>query len=251
MAILVPGRSLLNLIAPVFCAGCNRPDVALCARCVQFLTGPAKQVRPAIGRALFGVPVLSGGVYLGVRRSVVLEMKERGRWKLATALVTESLINQVRIVVVQNPQAIIVPIPSSARGRLRRGFAPTVLFATALAQSVPGVSIGRCVHLVGGKEIGPLVGQHRLPGRSRTQRLQRGSSSYSVRGLPMASRVIVVDDVMATGGTLEAVASALQQKGHQVVLALVAAHVPLRVKALIPSIANRGYPEGNTLTRRT
>jgi predicted amidophosphoribosyltransferase len=240
MSLLLPARSLLNLIAPVFCAGCKKPDVVLCRRCVHTLSSPVKQARPAIARALYGVPVVSGGVYLGVRRSVVLEMKERGRWTLATALATEGLINQIRLALVENPRAVIVPLPSSARGYLRRGFAPTVLFALALAKRLPGVSVVHCVRSVGGKEIVPLLRRRRSSGRSRDQRLQRQPSAYTVRGLPKESQIVLVDDVMATGGTIEAVAAALQKKGHRVVLALVAAHAPLRGKALIPSIANRG-----------
>jgi len=212
---------------------------------------PARRAQPVVTTALWGVTILSGGAYRGVRRSVVLDMKERGRWRLATGLATSDLVAAMNRSIAENPRVIVVPLASSVQGRFARGYLPTVHFAQALLSEQPGVAITvavtpgfRALHVL----RNPL---HRPLRRSRQDRLSRRFERFRVRGLPAHSSVILVDDVMATGATLDASAHALHAHGHRVVLAVVAAHVPLRVRTPIPSLAKPGYSEGTTLTRRT
>jgi len=244
-------RAVLNLLAPVSCAGCQKPDVSICRRCRSILDGPAKLATPVVSRALSGVPVISGGAYLGIRRALVIRMKEGGRWRLAKALATTELVSRTREVLSQHPGACVVPVPPSQRGLWKRGYAPTAVFAQALVRGVPGVRITRAVTPVLRRELRRTVLHPGIPRRSREQRLGRRSDGYLVQGLPPGAQIILVDDVMATGATVDAVAQALTERGHRVLLVVVATHVPQRARAPIPSIANRGYSEGITLTRRT
>jgi len=246
----------MNLVAPVSCAGCHRPDVTLCRRCAEAIEGPVREPSVAVARALYRVPIVSAGAYRGVRRSVVLELKDRGRWKLASALVSVGLLDRVRSACAGAPRAVVVPVPPSRNGAWRRGYAPTSLVAKALAGRIRGLQVHDAVHAVHSlphwrtfrpRVMSPFVRAK----RSRSQRLGRTSAAFWVGVLPPGCQVILVDDVMATGATLEAVARALQIRGHVVVLAVVLAHVPQPTKVLISSIGNRRYAEPINLTRRT
>lgn len=204
----------------------------------------------SVARGLYGVPVVSAGPYRGVRRAVVLSLKERGRWKLASALVTRAAYQQVKSIALHHPDPVVVPVPSSRQGSWRRGYAPTTLIARCLGRYAQ-IPVIEGLHLRP-SGLGEFVfTSYRRRNRSRSQRLNRTQALFRVGALPPNSTVVLVDDVMATGATLEAAAMALRQRGHRVVLALVVADVPQKQKTLISSIATSDYPGTITLTRRT
>ena len=248
-------RHLLNLIAPVACAGCQRPDIRLCPRCIKTLPGTTCAAIPAVARALYGVPILSAGPYRGVRRALVLAVKDNSQRTLAPFLLHRNLVLSITQVVGAHPGAVLVPVPGSHRGTLRRGYWPTLLMAHALVRQIPGIRVVRALRFRGNVVVsGVHLGATASPARhtsGRAARLSRRSRVFRVTSLPPHSRVIVVDDVMTTGGTLEAAAAALQAAGHVVVAAVVAAHVPTPVRKPISTSRVEEYAGEITLTRRT
>jgi predicted amidophosphoribosyltransferase len=104
--------------------------------------------------------------------------------------------------------AVIVPVPAS-RSRLRaRGIDPAEEIATALASLIAS-PLARCLV----REDGPTQ-----VGRARGERL-RDPPRVHARAVP-PPRVLLVDDVLTTGATLAACATALRAAGASRVTAV-------------------------------
>lgn len=172
--------------------------------------------------ALWGVPIISAGAYRGIRRQVVIAFKERARRGLAHQLVSKAVIAEITTLLGEHSRAVIVPVPSTAASFWRRGYFPTLVLAQAISLRinrrpvVPALSVTS--HLVGGATD---TRQH-----SRAARLRRRGARIRVSGLAPGLPVVLVDDVMVTGGTLEASARALVRTGHSVIAVVVVAHSP-------------------------
>jgi len=132
-------RELCDLLAPVQCPGCGEGKTQLCSGCQKMLYETPQLVERGLSLRGRHVPVISGGIYHGVRRSVMLEFKNGSRQKLAIPLVgglRESLggTREGEGLAYLN----IAPVPSSLRGMWNRGSCPPSL-ATALAEIQPAV----------------------------------------------------------------------------------------------------------------
>lgn len=114
---------------------------------------------------------------------------------------------------------IIVPVPSSWRARLRRGFDPAREIARRIA-SETGLPLARSVlrpRLLGGPAAKALNARARWTAAGR-----RFIASPDARG----RRVLLVDDVLTTGATAAACARSLRNAGATEVRAAVWARTP-------------------------
>ena len=217
--------SLLALVAPVRCSGCGRTDSALCGHGGELLV--AEPVRELPGFVIGGksIPVVSAGIYAGARRQVMLDFKNGGQRRLGRTLVLAVSRTLRSRPVPQNANILVVPVPSSLRGGWNRGYSPSLLLAREIAQALPN---DRASSIVVPRLRFQGVMRSRFTPRSRTTRLQRSRTDFSVRARPRATDVIVVDDVAVTGATVRAVCGALVSAGFCPRLVVVAADVPDR-----------------------
>jgi len=213
------------LIAPVECAGCSAPDVALCRAC-------AAELRPRLRLAVLdaavpdaavpdaaAVPLVAPLPYDGVARRVVLALKERDRTELA-GLLRPAVLAAVEGAYARVPPGstpLLVPVPGGASGAARRGYHPAELLARRA-----GLRVTRALR--------PARGRARAQKRlTLAQRHEVDAARWRVSPRVQGARVVLLDDVVTSGSTLRAAARALRAAGAEVVGCAAVAATPRRV----------------------
>jgi ComF family protein len=189
-------RAAWSLLAPPLCGACGAAAAAgepICRNCVASLelTRPLPLSVPAADWALAAAP------YEGIPRAMVTALKFRGRLTLAEPMAA-ALADAAAI---RLDGHVLVPVPPAPRRRRRRGFDPAEQIARALSRRLD-LPLSHCLRRANGP---------RQVGRPRRDRL---ASPPVVRAThPTPSRAVLVDDVVTTGATLMACATALRAAG--------------------------------------
>lgn len=108
-----------------------------------------------------------------------------------------------------------VPIPLHPTRLRRRGFNQSLEIARELARRFNAPLDARCL-----ERIGASVPQTALPAR---QRLRNPKGTFVVRHAPRGRCIVIVDDVMTTGATVNEAARVLRRAGAERIEAWVAA----------------------------
>lgn len=194
----------LDLLMPVWCAGCDAPGRALCATCVAELPRPRR-------RDADGLDVRSLARYEGAAARIIRALKEDGRTGLCRPLgrLVAGLVRDAGW-----EDAVLVPVPPSRAALRRRGYAVPEMIARH-----GDVRTARRLRV-----RGRVLDQRRL---DRAERQRNVAGSFVAR--PGTTAAVIVDDVMTTGATLREAQRALREAGSRVVGAVVLADTPLRM----------------------
>jgi ComF family protein len=211
------GRSVLDLVFPPRCAGCERLGAWLCPACQGTFHRLEPPVCPRCGTptpsARDCVPCLDPGSPLdsirsaayfgGHLRSAIHRFKYQDLRVLAEPLgqLMAEAWEQVGV-----PSDLIVPVPLHPIRLHQRGYNQSALLAREL---------GRYVRLPVAEEAMErtrnTAPQTSLGGEERRANVHRAFNAQPAR--LAGFRVILVDDVLTSGATLEACAEALRQAG--------------------------------------
>jgi ComF family protein len=214
----------LDLVFPQRCVGCNEFGSLICEQCTGTMTSAApprcgvcwtprdqqnvcrdcRTKRPAFQqlRAAF--------VYEGVARDAVIALKFGGLSSIAplmAGLIDERLSNW------RPPVNAIVPVPLAASRKRSRGYDQAEIIAKELSKRWGLPCETRALRRARG--TAPQVEQ---ADESARRRNVRGAFSPGSRGVE--GGVLLVDDVVTTGSTLDACANVLMKRGAGPVFAL-------------------------------
>jgi ComF family protein len=193
-------NDLLDLVLPRSCLGCGIAGVALCGACAT-----ADLRRPQPG-------VVAAAAYEGALRSALIAYKERGRRDLAAPLAA-----LLRVALAEfEPDVVLVPIPSSREAAAQRGGDHVLRLATRCQRPIARALVIR-------------TGIQDSAGLTTTQRRANLVDAFRARPAPSARRqVVLIDDIVTTGATLEQARHALSKAGWEVRGAATVAETPLR-----------------------
>jgi ComF family protein len=218
---------LLALFAPYDCLDCGAEGALLCLNCQQKLSQPlpqcyrCRQLSPdwltcadcEEQSPLYSVQACT--VYQGAAKTLVWQLKSNGAQAAASLMVH---LIQSRL----SPEAgtLIVPVPTATNRIRRRGYDQAQLLARELS------------HRTGLPLANFLVRQRHADQIGATRELRRSqqADAFWVRRPDrlQGAHIILVDDVVTTGATLEAAARTLHAAGVTRIEALVFAQPTLR-----------------------
>jgi len=210
----------IGVWAPHTCVQCGAEAQLLCPVCIRNLPVIASRCyhcRKITGdwrmcsacsktSKLWRVRV--GTIYEAAAKELVWRLKFSGA-QLAAQTMATRLISLYEFA----QSAIIVPVPTATSRVRRRGYDQARLLARQLSRQT-GLPMVDCL---------ARSGQAHQVGASRQQRLHQLEGAFRVtkRSMVRDAHLILVDDVITTGATLEAAAKILRQAGVGRVEALV------------------------------
>lgn len=214
----------LDVVFPPRCVGCEEFGALVCESCAASMTPAAPprcevcwMLRDASGachRCQESRPVFSelrsAVVHEGVSRDAVLALKFKGLSSIAPVLASA----MTRMIESWNPAInAIVPVPLAALRKRRRGYDQAELLAKELARA-----IGVPCETQALRRRAATAPQTEQP--DPTARRRNVENAFIPGTRRLAGGVLLVDDVVTTGATLDACARALLAEGSGPVYAL-------------------------------
>lgn len=223
-------QHILDLVLPRFCVGCLAEGSWLCHTCLGIIQIPREQLCPFCetvtpagricenhyGAALSGC--LTAGYYHDpILREALHRYKYEYAEDLAAPLSTHFALIAQKFHTILPRQALVIPIPLATFKLRKRGFNQTLALAKAAANILalpfaPAI-LKRIRNTPPQAQLGNVKRQTNLQGAFRV------NNSSNIHG----RSILLIDDVLTTGATMEAAAQALQTAGAQEIFGLVLA----------------------------
>jgi len=216
---------VLALIFPTDCPACARPLAEptrgpLCAPCWEALPRhrghlcacglPLPPPLPVCGRCRRGLSAFATGAslgpYEGSLRVLLHELKYAGQRRVASRL-ADALLEEPTAGLVLAGADALVPVPLHPRRKRERGFNQAELIAAALSRRTGLALLGAA--LVRRKDTSTQTGLSAAARRANV----RGAFAVRRRAQVAGRRLVLVDDVLTTGATVEACARVLREAG--------------------------------------
>lgn len=216
--------SLFSTLAPHLCYNCGEIGTVLCDYCKYNIVSD-----PFVGCVICESPTSGQGVCgehdtyysaawcVGERSDVLKRIIDDFKFQRLYAAhgVLAQLLAEVTPVLAAN--CIIVPVPTNASHVRQRGFDHTFLLARQLAR-IKNIPMEQCL-----KRNTSFV----QTGHSRANRLAQAESMFGHRGRCHDKTVLLIDDIITTGATVNAAARMLRGAGAQDVWVAALARQPL------------------------
>jgi ComF family protein len=247
--------ALKNLVFPIFCRQCNARLLTdengyFCATCWELcprMERPFCTVcgQPFAGRAGFSTPnnfpcercrnepeppyrrIFGAAHYDGSFAEAIRLLKFNGKVRLAGPI-AETMAEFAARELDLDAYTRLVPVPLHRVRQRDRGFNQAELLANALLPIFPGATLDESL-----KRIRPTRAQSRLKDEEERKRNVAGAFAVPEEFSFDGETVLLIDDVVTTGGTVAECARALRRAGAEMVDVFAAA-VPLREESKTP-----------------
>lgn len=203
--------ALISLVAPYECLGCGAEGPLLCRSCTELLPelpphcylcrklSPDSLTCTSCRPTSHLKRVQAATTYEGIAKDMVWRLKFGAAQSLAKVMAS------AMIPLLPDAPVYIVPVPTATSRIRQRGYDQATLLAKELSRQT-GLSLACLL---------ARSGQAHQVGANRQQRLKQLAGAFRVTKskLVQEAHIILIDDVVTTGATLEAAASVLRQAG--------------------------------------
>jgi ComF family protein len=176
-----------------------------CPRCAKPVAEPGASCPWCLGRGIYPFDkVIRLAEYSDPVKTLVHQMKYHGRWPLAEFL-AERLLDETRAVELLKEIDCVAAVPLHFRRHFQRHYNQSEVIARHIAKRA-GLRFIRPL-----KRIRNTETQTRLTSQQARQENVRGAFALTRGARVAGKRILLVDDVMTTGATLQAAARALRK----------------------------------------
>lgn len=223
------GDFLLNLFFPITCYGCEKSGTYLCEKCFKTIKFQERQSKTFnLKRENLKEVFIAGDYENKLLAKLIIAFKYEGQKNIGTDLgkflnfFWDGRIKIIRLedkdLALRLENSLIIPLPLTKSRKKERGFNQAEILAEILAKEFSYQIF------LGLKRKGRKKHQAKL---NEKQRLKNISGQFFVpekeRNFLSGSDIILIDDVITTGATLNEAAKILKEAGAKEVFALVLA----------------------------
>ncbi len=208
----------LQLLFPARCAGCGTSGSSLCVKCQSQLES-ARGISSSWYSAAFSYKNR-------IVKKVITDLKFRHKKEAAqilAMLAADSLIEFLYETMIADDATpiVLVPIPPHEKRKTERGFNQAAFIANTLAQVLPNTHVELIL-----SRIRPTAPQSSI--QQKAKRLANMQGAFAARPKnPQEELILIIDDIITTGATMEAARAALGTAGYKTVYGFAIAYTSL------------------------
>lgn len=209
-------NALLSLLFPIECLGCHKEDTYLCDNCFNKIS-IYQSIEPFDHPLKYLNGIMTATDYHhNLIRAIIHHFKFRFIKELANPL-AQLLIDFFEKIKIDLPEPIIIPVPLNKKRFLERGFNQAELIAKIFTEHF---NYSLMTDLIERARNTP----HQV-GLNKKKRLTNVQGAFIISNpeLIQNKNIILIDDVVTTGSTLEEIAKVLKDFGAQEVWGLTVA----------------------------
>ncbi len=215
---------IIGLVAPPSCLICQGEGSALCESCANAEVIPYGEHCWNCGARSFGGRTCPKCRHTGTPRHVwlattyenaaqeLIKLYKFGNLRPAADTIANLMVETFRNFNNDSPAYLVVPVPTATSRVRNRGFDHSALLAREVAKLLKQQYL---------PVLGRL-GQERQVGKSRQDRLSQIDDKFYLKSnLVKGQKILLIDDVVTTGGTLRSATKVLRAAGVKQVDALI------------------------------
>ncbi len=218
--------TILDMVFPTKCISCGRTGADLCIQCLSDSpTAERESAKWIFPLYDYRHPPIKKALWL---------FKYKGKKRLASIfakIVYDKILEELSdLSAMENfNNVILVPIPLSPKRHRERGYNQAELICKELIK-INNLRHGIDVKLENDILIKPRETEHQARIENRTERLKNIIRSFAIKnteknnGLIKDKNVILIDDIITTGATLNEARKILKQAGARKIIAFTVAH---------------------------
>ncbi|MDB5255133.1 MAG: amidophosphoribosyltransferase-like protein [Candidatus Nomurabacteria bacterium] len=200
--------TLLHLLFPERCQGCNTPGIALCSDCLKTipLSDTIYSTENAYALYTYEHPIV---------RRAIWELKYFRKSSL-TKVLAEGAADRIAAHI--TGPVILVPIPQHYTKTFSRGFNQSVSIAKWIQKIVPETTVSQVL-----KKVRSTTAQAKTQSKAERAENMMGTM-VSKKILDDTAVYVLVDDVITTGSTIYEASRALRAAGAEHIYCVAIAH---------------------------